>query len=86
MLMNDRKIMPFGLVTIVLVIAALAMKYWPQSSCERLTSMLDQGFFMSWQAPNFILVTKDKAQWHVEAESKNEACAAMLKQLDLLDK
>ena len=81
----SRKVMPFGLVTLVLFIAAIAMKYWPQPSCEKLTSALEQGFFMSWQEPNFILVTKDKAQWHVQAQSKEQACDAMLSKLTLTD-
>lgn len=81
MLMNTRKAMPFGLVTLVLFILAVGIKYWPESSCENLKSTLEQGFFMSWQEPNFILVTKDKAQWHVQAESKEQACSAMQNQL-----
>lgn len=81
MLKNTKKVMPFGLVTLVLFIAALGTKYWPESNCKNLKSTLEQGFFMSWQAPNFILVTKDKAQWHVQAESQEQACEAMQKQL-----
>lgn len=81
MLTNTKKVMPFGLVTLTLFIAALGMKYWPASNCENLKSTLEQGFFMSWQKPNFILVTKDKAQWHVQAQSQEQACEAMQKQL-----
>ena len=72
---------PFGVVTILLVVAALAVQFWPQSSCEQLKSHLGGGYFMSWQEPNLILITKDKTQLNVQADSQEKACEALLGQL-----
>lgn len=83
---KDKKI-PFGLATITLVVAAsivvLVDQFWPVSSCEQLQQHLDKGYFMSWQAPNLILVTRDKTQLNVQAENKELACQALYEKLAL---
>lgn len=83
MLINNNKALPFGVVTLVLFVGAVMFKYANVSHCDDLKESLEQGFFMSWQAPNFILVTRDKEQWHVEAQSHESACKAMLDKLGL---
>lgn len=85
MIISKDKKMPFGLVTLTLVVAAsvvaLVANNWPVSSCSQLQEHLGKGYFMSWQAPNLILITRDKTQLNVQAEDKEQACQALYEKL-----
>ena len=81
-----KQMVPFGLVTLVLVGAALAGQWWLQGggACDELRLRLDRqggGYFLRWQAPELLLLTKDKQQRREQAQDETTACSAMLNQL-----
>lgn len=87
MIINDsKKKPPFGLFTLVLVGVALAFvlveQILPKSSCDQLKGQLKQGYFMQWLGDGMLIVTADKQQFHIAAQSEDEACQGFLADLN----
>ncbi len=83
--LQHKPLLPFGVMTLALVSAALLAQWLLQGSnaCEQLRAQLDQqgGYFLRWQAPELMLLTKGKQQRHVQADDEQSACTAMLNNL-----
>jgi uncharacterized membrane protein YedE/YeeE len=80
-MLKTNSIVPFGAVTIALVLATLLYSWWHDDSCETLEASVDQGYFLRWAQPQLLLITAKKETFMVEASSKSQACKAMLKNL-----
>ena len=80
-MLKTNSIVPFGAVTIALVLATLLYSWWHDDSCETLEASVDQGYFLRWAEPQLLLITAKKETFMVEASSKSQACKAMLKNL-----
>lgn len=82
---NNKKTLPFGLITIAFVAVALVGQwlFYEEDFCAPLKERLDhQGsYFLRWQAPNLILIKADKSQHVVEGSSQSLACKTLHEQL-----
>lgn len=81
-------VLPFGVITLVLVASIWFWQtFWGAASdaCHELETQLRKGYFLAWQAPSLVLVTADKKQFTVTADSRVEACQKMQKQLPAIN-
>ena len=81
MISAKKSALPFGAVTLMLLGAALLYESWPESSCEQLERNMQAGFFLRWMPPQLMLVTADKKNFMVNADSQRAGCEAMLLEL-----
>jgi len=85
MIVDKNKKIPTGLVTVVFVCVALLVvgleKLWPVDACDALKQEMGQGYFMQWMGTELLVVTADKQQFKVEAETQSQACEAFRKTL-----
>jgi hypothetical protein len=81
-MLQTKSILPFGLVTIALVLMTSFYSWWYDDSCETLQASVDQGYFLRWADPQLLLITAKKETHVVEADSKNAACQMMKKNLN----
>ena len=81
--MPNKSVLPFGVVTLSLVAMTLAYNMWNDTGCDDLESQLNQGYFLRWAEPQLLLITANKESILIEADNKNSACQAMLKQLNI---
>lgn len=81
MLDPNKKALPFGVVTIVLVGMALGYTWLTKSACKQLEQSMNMGYVLRWSQPQLLLVTSNQQSHAVEANSKEEACEIMLKEL-----
>lgn len=80
-MIHNKKALPFGLVTISLVFVTWAYSVLTKSDCKTLEQNMTQGYFLGWTAPKLVLVTANEQSLVVEAESKEQACTLMMKEL-----
>jgi hypothetical protein len=83
-MMHSKSILPFGAVTIVLVVVTLAYSWWHNDACQTLEEKLGSSYFLRWQTPQLLLITAKKESILVESESKSKACEMMLEKISQL--
>lgn len=79
--MKSSNKIPFGVVTISLVLVAVVLQVWPKKQCEMLTNSLESGYFLRWAEPQLLLIRADKKTFTVNHENKEGACSVLLQQL-----
>ncbi|MFT5592538.1 MAG: hypothetical protein ACI8SR_000897 [Oceanicoccus sp.] len=77
-MLHTKSILPFGAVSIALVLMTLLYSWWQNDSCKALEEAVDQGYFLRWAEPQLLLITAKKETYMIEADSKNNACTMML--------
>ncbi|GAA6134982.1 hypothetical protein NBRC116188_17720 [Oceaniserpentilla sp. 4NH20-0058] len=80
-MMGNKKALPFGIVTIALVAVTWAYSWFSKSDCVVLEQNMTQGYFLRWMEPKLLLVTANQQSHIVEAQSKEQACSQMMKEL-----
>jgi len=79
--LNGAKPLPFGAVTITLVVLVGLVQLWnylqPVSMCDELKTKLDKGFFYQYDDGTLIVVTSDQQHKWVTGENEEAACVKM---------
>lgn len=77
-MLHTKSILPFGAVSIALVLMTLLYSWWQNDSCKALEEAVGQGYFLRWAEPQLLLITAKKETYMIEADSKTKACSMML--------
>ncbi len=80
-MVNKKPVLPLGAVTLALLGLALLFQFWPVSSCDQLEGSMKKGYFLRWMPPSLMLITADKHNMTVNADSKELACAKILQEI-----
>ena len=80
--MQNKSILPFGVVTLALVATTALYSWWQHDDCAVLKQTLGSGYFLRWAEPQLILVTADKQTYMASANSQSSACSLLLEQLE----
>ncbi len=80
--MQNKSILPFGVITLTLVASTALYSWWQHDGCAELKETLGSGYFLRWAEPQLLLVTANKQTFSTSASSQAQACAFMLDQIN----